>query len=134
MSAPECLLKIASAEDLREKPACSDPNDLANCSALEYSPPRDAHPVVWTDASIAAGLRGRGTGHEMVAQLFGHGALVNTNANGPENQDPEIDGLQALEAVAVPPMLLPRGDRLSAGGRCREVGSATPAFVQQSCM
>jgi hypothetical protein len=92
---------------IREEPECSDPTDPANCSALEYSPLWDAHPVVWTDAAIAAGLRVRVTNHETVEQLFNQGELVNANPTGPENHDPEIDGLRALGVVInCPPMFV----------------------------
>ncbi len=32
---------------IREEPECSDPSSPPNCSALQYSPLWDVHPVAW---------------------------------------------------------------------------------------
>lgn len=84
---------------IREEPECSNTNDPAVCSALQYSPLWDATPVVWTQAAIDAGLRVRINSHETVEQLFNQGLLVNANPAGPSQLDPEIFGLRALGAV-----------------------------------
>jgi hypothetical protein len=49
----------------------------ANCSALEYSPLWDVHPVARTQPAIDAGLRTRITAHQAVESLFNQGLLVN---------------------------------------------------------
>jgi len=92
---------------IREEPECSNPNDPAVCSALQYSPIWDATPVAWTQAAIDAGQRVRIGSHETVEQLFNEGLLVNANPTGPSQQDPEIFGLRALGAVIdCPPMFV----------------------------
>ena len=92
---------------IREEPECSDPAVPANCSALEYSPMWDVHPVAWTQAAIDAGQRVRVTSHQDVEALFNAGALVNAAPNGPSNQDPEIRGLRAAGVVVnCPPMFV----------------------------
>ena len=92
---------------IREEPECSNPNDPAACSALEYSPMWDVHPVYWTDAAIAAGQRHRLTSHQDVEAAFDAGLVLNFAANGPENQDPEIRGLRALGVVVnCPPIFV----------------------------
>lgn len=92
---------------IREEPECSNPNDPAVCSALQYSPLWDATPVAWTQAAIDAGLRVRIGSHETVEQLFNQGFLVNANPGGPSQEDPEIFGLRALGAVIdCPPMFV----------------------------
>ena len=62
---------------IREEPECSDPAVPANCSALEYSPLWDVHPVAWTQAAIDSGQRTRVTSHQVVESLFNQGLLVN---------------------------------------------------------
>jgi hypothetical protein len=92
---------------IREEPECSDPNVPANCSALQYSPLWDVHPVVWTQAAIDAGLRTRITAHQDAESLFNAGDLVNGAPNGPSNQDPEIRGLRAAGVIVnCPPMFV----------------------------
>jgi hypothetical protein len=92
---------------IREEPQCSNPNDPANCSALEYSPLWDVHAVYWTGAAIDAGQRVRLTSHKDVKAAFDAGLVLNFAANGPENQDPEIRGLRALGVVVnCPPMFV----------------------------
>jgi hypothetical protein len=92
---------------IREEPECSDPTVPANCSALEYSPMWDVHPVAWTQAAIDAGLRVRVTSHQGVEALFNAGELVSVAPNGPENLDPEILGLRAAGVtVNCPPMFV----------------------------
>jgi hypothetical protein len=92
---------------IREEPECSNPADPALCSALQYSPLWDATPVAWTQAAIDSGQRVRIGSHETVEQLFNAGLLVNANPNGPEQQDPEIQGLRALGVVInCPPMFV----------------------------
>jgi hypothetical protein len=92
---------------IREEPECSNPNDPAVCSALQYSPLWDATPVAWTQAAIDSGQRVRIGSHETVEQLFNQGLLVNANPSGPVQQDPEIEGLRALGVVInCPPMFV----------------------------
>jgi len=92
---------------IREEPECSDPNIPDVCSALQYSPLWDVHPVVWTQAAIDQGIRRRLKDHQDVEALFKQGWLVNANPTGPENHDPEIDGLRALGVVVnCPPMVV----------------------------
>jgi hypothetical protein len=92
---------------IREEPECSDPSVPANCSALEYSPLWDVHPVAWTPAAIAAGLRHRLGSHEEVERLVEEGVLVNANPDGPLNDDPEIHSLRALGVVVnCPPVFV----------------------------
>lgn len=92
---------------IREEPECSDPNVPASCSALEYSPMWDVHPVAWTQQAIDAGLRRRVTSHQDVEALFNAGSLVSAAPSGPENFDPEIRGLRAAEVVVnCPPMFV----------------------------
>jgi hypothetical protein len=92
---------------IREEPECSDPTDPAACSALEYSPLWDVHPVLWTQAAIDAMLRHRVTSHEDVEALFVAGELVSAAPNGPENLDPEIRGLRAAGVIVnCPPMFV----------------------------
>jgi len=92
---------------IREEPECSDPTVPANCSALEYSPLWDVHPVAWTQAAIDAGLRTRITSHQVVDSLFDQGLLVNAAPDGPVNHDPEIDGLRAAGVVVnCPPIFV----------------------------
>jgi hypothetical protein len=92
---------------IREEPECSDPNVPASCSALQYSPLWDVHPVVWTPEAIAAGKRVRLRNHQDVESSFNAGLVVNANPTGPENLDPEIFGLRALGVVVnCPPMFV----------------------------
>jgi hypothetical protein len=92
---------------IREEPECSDPNDPANCSALEYSPLWDVHLVSWTQAAINAGLRHLLTSHEDVETLFQSGAIVSSTPDGPQNRDPEIRGLRASGVIInCPPMFV----------------------------
>jgi hypothetical protein len=102
---------VAGEEDplniIREEPECSDPTVPANCSALEYSPLWDVHPVAWPQAAIDAGLRTRITSHQAVESLFNQGLLVNAAPDGPVNHDPEIDGLRASGVVVnCPPIFV----------------------------
>lgn len=92
---------------IREEPECSDPADPANCSALQYSPLWDVHPVAWTQQAIDAGARVRLTSHQDVHTLLEQGELVNAAPDGPVNHDPEIDGLRATGFVVnCPPMFV----------------------------
>jgi hypothetical protein len=92
---------------IREEPECSDPSVPASCSALQYSPLWDVHPVVWTQAAIDAGLRTRITAHQDVEALFNEGQLVSGAPDGPSNQDPEIQGLRAAGVIVnCPPMFV----------------------------
>jgi hypothetical protein len=92
---------------IREEPECSNPNDSAVCSALQYSPLWDVHPVLWTQAAIDMGIRRQLRDHQEVEALFKQGWIVNANPNGPVNHDPEIDGLRALGVVVnCPPMVV----------------------------
>ncbi len=92
---------------IREEPECSNPNDPAVCSALQYSPLWDVHPVLWTDAAIAQGTRRRVTDHQDVETFFNQGTIVSAAPNGPSNQDPEIRGLRAAGVVVnCPPMFV----------------------------
>jgi hypothetical protein len=92
---------------IREEPECSDPTVAANCSALEYSPLWDVHPVAWTQAAIDRGLRVRLTSHQTVEALFNEGDLVSAAPDGPVNMDPEIFGLRAAGVVVnCPPMFV----------------------------
>lgn len=92
---------------IREEPECSDPAVPANCSALQYSPLWDVHPVAWTQAAIDAGLRTQLTSHEQVEALFNQGLLVSAAPGGPVNHDPEIDGLRAAGVVVnCPPIFV----------------------------
>jgi hypothetical protein len=92
---------------IREEPECSDPTVPANCSALEYSPLWDVHPVAWTQAAIDAGQRVRLSSHQDVEALFNRGELVSAAPDGPSNNDPEIRGLRAAGVVVdCPPMIV----------------------------
>lgn len=92
---------------LREEPECSDPTVAASCSALQYSPLWDVHPVAWTQAAIDAGLRVRITNHQVAESLFNQGLIVNAAPDGPSNADPEIRGLRAAGVVVnCPPMFI----------------------------
>ncbi len=92
---------------IREEPECSDPTSPANCSALQYSPLWDVHPVAWTQAAIDAGLRTRITSHQDVESLFNAGEVVNAAPDGAVNHDPEIDGLRAAGIVVnCPPIFV----------------------------
>jgi len=92
---------------IREEPECSDLAVPANCSALQYSPLWDVHPVAWTQAAIDAGQRTRLTSHQDVESLFNQGLLVNAAPDGPSNADPEIRGLRAAGVVVdCPPMIV----------------------------
>lgn len=92
---------------IREEPQCSDPTDPANCSALDYSPLWDVHPVAWTQTAIDNGQRVRLTSHQDVKKLFDAGKVVNAAPNGPSNQDPEIRGLRAAGVVVnCPPIFV----------------------------
>lgn len=92
---------------IREEPECSDPSDPASCSALEYSPLWDLHPVYWTDEAIAAGARTRLASHKEVEAAFQDGLVQNFAPSGPENQDHEIRGLRALDVIInCPPMFV----------------------------
>jgi len=90
---------------IREEPECSDPSVPANCSALEYSPLWDVHPVSWTQTAITAGLQHLLTSHDDVETLFQSGAMVSAAPNGPPNQDAEIRGLRALGVVINCPVM-----------------------------
>ena len=90
---------------IREEPECSDPSVPANCSALEYSPLWDVHPVLWTEAAITAGLRHLLTSHDDVETLFQSGAVVSAAPDGPPNPDAEIRGLRALGVVINCPVM-----------------------------
>lgn len=92
---------------IREEPECSDPSDPKHCSALEYSPLWDVHPVAWTKSAIDAADRVRLTSHKYLHKLLKHGKLVNAAPDGPVNHDPEIDGLRAAGIVVnCPPMFV----------------------------
>jgi hypothetical protein len=84
---------------IREEQECGDP---ADCSALDYSPLWDLHPVVWTQAAIDEGRQVRLTHHNDVIDLFGDGYLVNFGA-GPENRD--LGDIRALGAIVNCPNL-----------------------------
>ncbi len=89
---------------IREEPECSDPSSPPNCSALQYSPLWDVHPVAWT---VPPKQRFRVTAHQDVEDLFNAGLLANAAPNGPENHDPEIDGLRAAGVVVnCPPIFV----------------------------
>lgn len=86
---------------IREEQECSDPTD---CSALDYSPLWDIHPVVWTEEAIDAGLRERLTDHRDVISLYQAGYLVSPPiAAGPANSD--LGGIRALGVVVNCPNL-----------------------------
>lgn len=92
---------------IREEPECSNPSVPASCSALQYSPLWDVHPVLWTQAAIDAGLRHRVKAHQDVEALFNAGQLVTAAPGGPTNHDPEIDGLRAAGVVVnCPPVFV----------------------------
>jgi hypothetical protein len=92
---------------IREEPECSNPNDPAVCSALQYSPLWDVHPVLWTQAAIDQGIRRRVTDHQDVEAFFNQGWIVSAAPGGPSNQDPEIQGLRAAGVVVnCPPMFV----------------------------
>lgn len=95
---------------IREEPECSNPNDPANCSALQYSPIWDVTPLEWTQAAINAGQRVRVTSHEQADSLFEQGELVNAFPDGPVNHDPEIDGFRAAGFIVnCPPIFVAPG-------------------------
>jgi len=92
---------------IREEPECTDPSNPANCSALDYSPLWDVHPVAWTQAAIDNGQRVRVTSHQDIESLFNKGLLVNAAPDGPINHDPEINGLRAAGVVVnCPPIFV----------------------------
>jgi hypothetical protein len=92
---------------IREEPECSNPAVPAKCSALDYSPLWDIHPVFWTHAAILAGLRRRVGSHETVERLVERGVMKNFVPDGPLNDDPEIHSVRALGVdVNCPPIFV----------------------------
>jgi hypothetical protein len=69
-----------------------------------YSPMWDVHPVVWTDAAIAAGLRRQVRDHEEIADLFADGVLKSASfSTGPPN--PSLEGLRAAGFISNCPVV-----------------------------
>jgi len=85
----------------QEQAGCENPDDpAAFCDAALYSPLWDVHPVVWTDASIAAGLRVqvRTDKFETIApiniiELYADGFIVAGDTTGVRNSS--LGGLNA---------------------------------------
>ena len=67
-----------------------------------YSPMWDVHPVVWTDAAIAARLRVQLRDHDVVADLVAEGVL-NSGGTGPRN--PSLEGLRAAGFISNCPVV-----------------------------
>lgn len=67
-----------------------------------YTPMWDVHPVVWTDAAIAAGLRTQLRDHDVIADLVRDGTLVSFG-NGPAN--PSLGGLRAAGFISNCPVV-----------------------------
>ena len=67
-----------------------------------YSPMWDVHPVVWTDAAIAAGLRRQLRDHEEVAALV-EGGILASGGTGPPN--PSLGGLRAAGFISNCPVV-----------------------------
>ncbi len=84
----------------QEQAGCEDADDPGKfCDAAGYSPLWDVHPVVWTDAAIAAGMRTRVTTdkREVIAptniiELYSDGFVV-AGGMGPRNAS--LGGLNA---------------------------------------
>jgi hypothetical protein len=69
-----------------------------------YSPMWDVHPVVWTDAAIAAGLRRQVRDHEDIADLFAEGVLESASFSaGPPN--PSLEGVHAAGFISNCPVV-----------------------------
>lgn len=67
-----------------------------------YTPVWDVHPVVWTDAAIAAGQRERLASASEVRNAFDHGLIV-SGGNGPANAS--LNGLRAANAISNCPVV-----------------------------
>ncbi len=84
----------------QEQAGCQDSDDPGMfCDAASYSPLWDVHPVIWTDAAIAAGKRTRVTTdkHEIIApiniiELYADGLLT---AGGQGVRNASLGGLNA---------------------------------------
>ncbi len=95
----------------QEQAGCEDADDPgAFCDAAAYSPLWDVHPVVWTDAAIAAGMRKRVTTdkREVIAptniiELYSDGFVV-AGGMGPRNAS--LGGLNAAGPAGGPGIIV----------------------------
>ncbi|MBA2566020.1 MAG: hypothetical protein H0V09_11455 [Gemmatimonadetes bacterium] len=95
----------------QEQAGCENPDDPgAFCDAALYSPLWDVHPVMWTQAAIAAGIPDRVTTdkREVIAplnviDLLADGHLVPFAPNGPRNSS--LGGLNAAEIIVNCPII-----------------------------
>ncbi len=89
----------------QEQAGCMNANDPgAFCDAAAYSPFWDAHPVMWTDAAITAGMRTRVTTdkREVIApiniiELYADGFIKAGAPTGPRNAS--LGGLNAAGII-----------------------------------
>ncbi len=95
----------------QEQAGCEDPDDPgAFCDAAAYSPLWDVHPVMWTDAAIAAGMRTRVTTdkREVIApiniiELYADGFIKAGAPTGPRNSS--LGGLNAAGIIVNCPII-----------------------------
>lgn len=95
----------------QEQAGCENADDPgAFCDAAAYSPLWDVHPVLWTDAAIAAGSRTRVTTdkREVIApiniiELYADGKVVAGAPKGPRNAS--LGGLNAAEIIVNCPII-----------------------------
>ncbi len=95
----------------QEQAGCINADDPgAFCDAAAYSPLWDVHPVMWTEAAIAAGTRKRVTTdkHEVIApvniiELYADGYVVAGAPKGPRNAS--LGGLNAAEIIVNCPII-----------------------------
>ncbi|MET4076565.1 hypothetical protein [Hymenobacter sp. UYCo722] len=95
----------------QEQAGCDNADDPgAFCDAAGYSPLWDVHPVMWTDAAIAAGLRTRVTTdkREVIApiniiELYADGFVRAGAPNGPRNAS--LGGLNAANFIVNCPII-----------------------------
>ncbi|MEO6538357.1 MAG: hypothetical protein ABIT07_06810 [Ferruginibacter sp.] len=95
----------------QEQAGCEDADDPGSfCDAAGYSPLWDVHPVLWTDAAIAAGMRTRVTTdkREVIApiniiELYADGFVVAGAPLGPRNSS--LGGLNAAGIIVNCPII-----------------------------
>jgi hypothetical protein len=95
----------------QEQAGCENPDDPGSfCDAAAYSPMWDVHPVLWTDAAIAAGLRQRVTTdkREFIApiniiELYADGMMKTAAFGG--NRNASLGGLSAAGIIVNCPII-----------------------------
>ena len=95
----------------QEQAGCMDPDDPgAFCDAAAYSPLWDVHPVLWTDAAIAAGMRTviKTDKREIIApiniiELYADGFIKAGAPTGPRNAS--LGGLNAAGIIVNCPII-----------------------------